>query len=86
MFFSRDDKKSNDEFYFQTMNLYISIQCFLFSLNSIWFVHSASSSPVFASSVKYKNPKLDKYINNWKNEGGNDDGNDDGSKFIIKMI
>ncbi len=54
------------------MNLYI-----LFSLifNYISFVHSASSSSVvFTNTVKYKNPKLEKTVNNWKNEGGNDDG------------
>jgi hypothetical protein len=72
------------------MNLYILIQLFLFFilLNYISHVNSASGSPAFATSVKYKSPKLDKALTNRKNKGGTDDDTDgsDGSKFITKYI
>ncbi|CAF0875076.1 unnamed protein product [Rotaria sp. Silwood1] len=66
------------------MNINIFIQSFLFFilLNSISDVYSASSSSVFASSLKHTNRKFDKTITNRKSKGatfGNDlDIDDDG--------
>jgi hypothetical protein len=70
------------------MNLHIFIYLFLFLLLCYYISHvqSASSSSAFATSVKYKNPKVDKSLTNRKNKGVNDgdtDGDDDdASKFI----
>ncbi len=48
---------------------------FVFGFDYISFVYSASgSSVVFTNTVKYKNPKVDKTVNNWKNDVGNEDG------------
>ncbi|CAF2381187.1 unnamed protein product [Rotaria sp. Silwood2] len=66
------------------MNFNVSIQLFLFFIlfNSISYVYSASSSSVFASSLKHTNRKFDKTITNRKSKGatfGNDlDIDDDG--------
>lgn len=73
------------------MNLFILISLFisLIILNSICYTHSASSSSAFATSVKYKNPKLEKTVHNRKNKGGIDgdsDGDEDGGKFYQKNI
>ncbi|CAF0721439.1 unnamed protein product [Rotaria sordida] len=67
------------------MNFNISIQLFLFFIlfNSISYVYSASSSSVFASSLKYTNRKFDKTTANRKSKGatfGNDiEIDDDGT-------
>jgi hypothetical protein len=73
------------------MNLLIFIQLFLFLilLKYISYVHSASSSSAFATSLKYKNPKVDKTLTNQKSKGAADDDtdvHDDGRKFIESKI
>ncbi len=73
------------------MNSHILIQLLLLLilLNYISYIHSASSPSAFATSFKFKNPKLDKTLTNRKNKGGTDDDtdiDDDGSKSIKTYI
>ena len=57
------------------------LRLFLFVLllffNWITDVHSAAGSSVFTNSMKFKNPRLEKPVNSWKNDGETDD---DGGK------
>ena len=58
------------------MNFHLFIELFLVLLpfNYISYVHAATSSSVFTGAIKYKNPKVEKTVSNWKTEVGNDEG------------
>ena len=73
------DHHGNGNKYFCLVTIQISMMNFLilfaFGFDYFSFVYSAtSSSVVFTNTVKYKNPKLEKTVNNWKTDIGNEDG------------
>lgn len=72
------------------MNFYIVFRLLLIFIHYIFYsyAHSASSSSALATtSVKFRNPKLekDKFISGRKNKIGGESEDDDTSKFNVYL-